>query len=195
MLPTDLIKTNSEGEHQKAFFAWINKAHRYGVTVASYEEAYYTHERALAFQKVVDDVSMLDFDLIHAIPNGGDRSARQGSSLKVQGVKPGIPDIFVPIPMVHRSNNSYITKSGLYIEMKKPELMRKVSFNDLQSILSVASSDQQDKITRLSKLGYVSVICFTWQQAVYELCHYMQHMPENYRFGDEGFLLGGKIYE
>lgn len=44
--------------------------------------------------------------LIFAIPNGGKRSPSQAAKLKVEGVVPGIPDLFIPEWM-------------LWVEMKK----------------------------------------------------------------------------
>lgn len=43
--------------------------------------------------------------LIFHIPNGERRDARTGSKLKKMGVKPGIPDLFIP-------------EMGIWIEMK-----------------------------------------------------------------------------
>lgn len=45
------------------------------------------------------------------IPNGGKRDAREAYNLKRQGVKPGVPDLCIPVP-----NSKY---HGLYIEMKR----------------------------------------------------------------------------
>ena len=42
------------------------------------------------FRKTYPDVR------IYAIPNGGGRSAGQGSALKSEGVSPGVPDLHVP---------------------------------------------------------------------------------------------------
>lgn len=47
---------------------------------------------------------------IHAIPNGGKRGFKTAKSLKDEGVKPGIFDIFLPIP-----RGDY---HGMYIEFK-----------------------------------------------------------------------------
>ena len=33
---------------------------------------------------------------IFAIPNGGTRSRSQGAKLKMEGVSPGVPDLFIP---------------------------------------------------------------------------------------------------
>ena len=38
--------------------------------------------------------------LMFAIPNGGARDAVTGAMLKREGVKPGVPDIFLPMPVL-----------------------------------------------------------------------------------------------
>lgn len=49
--------------------------------------------------------------LLHAIPNGGKRDIRTDAMLKAEGVKPGVPDIFLPI-----ARGPY---HGMYIELKR----------------------------------------------------------------------------
>ena len=53
----------------------------------------------------------INTDLIFAIPNGGSRHILEAVSLKRQGVKSGIPDIFFAYPSKHFH--------GLFIEMKR----------------------------------------------------------------------------
>jgi hypothetical protein len=50
---------------------------------------------------------------LHAIPNGGNRDAATGARLKAEGVKRGIPDLFLPVP-----KNFTRLYYGLYIEVK-----------------------------------------------------------------------------
>ncbi|MDR3135510.1 MAG: VRR-NUC domain-containing protein, partial [Deltaproteobacteria bacterium] len=49
--------------------------------------------------------------LFHAIPNGGKRDKATAARLKRAGVSPGVPDIFLPVPIGGFP--------GLYVEMKR----------------------------------------------------------------------------
>lgn len=49
-------------------------------------------------------------NLMFAIPNGGAREAITGAMLKAEGVKPGVPDLFLPFPI-----GPY---HGLFLEIK-----------------------------------------------------------------------------
>lgn len=51
-------------------------------------------------------------DYLIAIPNGGQRSAREGARLKAEGVKAGVSDLFLPI---RRGGFA-----GLWLELKAP---------------------------------------------------------------------------
>ena len=70
--------------------------------------------------------------LIFAIPNGGLRSKSQAMKLKVEGVVPGIPDLFVP-------------EWRLWIEMKKVKG-------------GVVSKEQQLMIKYLQSVGYSVIV-------------------------------------
>ena len=70
--------------------------------------------------------------LIFAIPNGGLRSKSQAMKLKVEGVVPGIPDLFVPA-------------WKLWIEMKKIKG-------------GVVSKEQQTMIDYLQSVGYHAIV-------------------------------------
>ena len=70
-----------------------------------------------------------DLWLAHAIPNGGKRSMSEAAAFVAEGVKSGVPDVFVPLP------NRFF--HGLYIEFKKaggsPSEEQRFFLNKLQS--------------------------------------------------------------
>lgn len=51
-----------------------------------------------------------DLEMMHAIPNGGHRHIGTARKLKAEGVKSGIPDVFLPAP-----RGQY---HGMYLELK-----------------------------------------------------------------------------
>lgn len=38
-----------------------------------------------------------ELEYIYHVPNGGSRNAREAANLKAQGVKPGVPDLELPV--------------------------------------------------------------------------------------------------
>lgn len=79
------------------------------------------------------------------IPNGGARDARTGAQLKRQGVKRGVPDLFVPVP----SKDSH----GLFIEMKRKDG-------------GTATREQREWIALLRANGYRAEVCHGAREAV-----------------------------
>ena len=74
--------------------------------------------------------------LLYAVPNGGKRNAREAARLKREGVRPGIPDLVLAIPM--------LPYHGLYIELKTPKGRLQPS--------------QRDVLLRLEDQGYMTQI-------------------------------------
>ena len=90
---------------------------------------------------------------MHAIPNGGKRDIRTAAMLKAEGVKPGVPDICLPVP---RGG-----KHGLYIELKR----RKGG---------TVSEAQQAWIRALCGQGYACTVCHGWDAARDEIMGYLR---------------------
>lgn len=91
--------------------------------------------------------------LLHAIPNGGLRDGRTAVTLQRTGVKPGVPDVCLPVP-----RNGY---GALYIEMKRQKG-------------GVVSSNQKTWIKRLNDAGNKAVVCRGWQQARDTIMDYLE---------------------
>lgn len=79
-----------------------------------------------------------ELKMLHHVPNGGSRHPAEAANLKAQGVKPGVPDLCLPVP-----KGKY---HGLYIEMKRREH-------------SKTSNDQLWWLKRLNEKGYFAVVC------------------------------------
>ncbi|HXF63049.1 MAG TPA: VRR-NUC domain-containing protein [Caldilineaceae bacterium] len=88
---------------------------------------------------------------LFAIPNGGHRHAAVAAKLKAEGVKPGVPDLFLPVP-----RGGY---HGLWIELK-------VGANQL-------TPAQQQWIEALARFGYLTVVCYGGAEAIAALEQYL----------------------
>lgn len=85
-----------------------------------------------------------ELEWIHHIPNGGRRDKTTGARLKKEGVKAGVPDLCLPVPM-----RGY---HGLYIEMK-------------QIAGGSVSPNQKRWLKHLNDSGYYAVIAHGWREA------------------------------
>ncbi|TRZ50799.1 MAG: VRR-NUC domain-containing protein [Dehalococcoidia bacterium] len=83
--------------------------------------------------------------LLFAIPNGGKRDQRTAASLKMEGVRAGVPDLFFAKP----TKSAY----GLFIEMKKV-------------VGGAVSKDQKKMLEALEDEGYVCRVARGGDQAI-----------------------------
>ncbi len=81
--------------------------------------------------------------MLYHIPNGGKRSKAEAGRFKAMGVKPGVPDIHLPVP-----RGPY---HSLYIELKAPK--------------GRVSENQADWLADLNRYGNKAVVCYGWEQA------------------------------
>ena len=119
------MKKESESLEQARFFAWVKK----------------------------NRSARPELHRVFAIPNGGYRTGVTAARMKMEGVEPGVPDIFCAI--VRGSHH------GLFIEMKR-------------NSKSASTSDAQDRmISRLLDGGYAVAVCHGMQEAVERLIEYL----------------------
>jgi hypothetical protein len=105
-----------EHEHQKALFIWWElEAGRRGINPR----------------------------LMWATPNGGFRHIGTARRLKAEGVKAGVPDVFLAIP-----SKGY---HGLFIELKAPK--------------GRVSPEQGEMVSILLLSGYQCRVCYGWDDA------------------------------
>lgn len=90
--------------------------------------------------------------LMHHCPNGGSRNAIEAHNLRLQGVKAGIPDIFLPC-----ARKGF---HGLYIELKRRQ-GGKVSY------------PQKRMLAALAEQGYRCEICHGADEAISVIQEYM----------------------
>jgi hypothetical protein len=90
--------------------------------------------------------------LMYHVPNGGKRNITTAKRLKAEGVKPGVPDIHLPVPRKGFH--------GLYIELKKQR--------------GSSTTENQDYwIEALNAQGYCAVVCRGWEEASRKIIEYL----------------------
>lgn len=92
-----------------------------------------------------------ELELMYHCPNGGRRNKLEAARLKREGVKKGVPDIFLPV-----AKNG---KHGLYIEMKSKQ--------------GKLEESQKAFIQKLKDQGYKVCVCYGWEQAKETLIEYL----------------------
>ena len=90
---------------------------------------------------------------MYAVPNGGSRNVIEARNLKRQGVKSGVPDICLPV-----AAGGY---HGLYIELK-------VGRNK-------PSENQEQWLEYLNKAGYMTKVCYGFQEARETIAGYISN--------------------
>ena len=115
-----------EDDHQKSLVSWAK--------VRRLPEA----------NNIEDGAKLIDY--LYAIPNGGTRNKREAGRLKLQGVKRGVSDLHLALPL-----NG---KAGLWIEMKQPD-RKKAKVTPLQ----------KEWLERMLLAGYEAHVCYGYQEA------------------------------
>ena len=94
-----------------------------------------------------------ELKLMFHIPNGGKRGKAEAGRFKAQGVKAGVPDIFLAVP-----RGAY---HGLFIEMKRQQGGK-------------ATPEQRQWLQELNGRGYRAVIAKGWEAAREEITQYLE---------------------
>lgn len=157
MTPTQLAKSKSEHSEQRALFAWCAMASQFGEQLANDDKSYKQAGYAVEVKQLTPHLhkGIVELTLLFAIHNQGHGDAIRGAKAKAEGVKPGVPDLMLPISRGHYH--------GLFIEMKRET--------------EGDESDQQVKWrNKLTGQGYLCCVCHGWKQAVDVLRSYLTGM-------------------
>lgn len=93
---------------------------------------------------------------LHHVPNGGLRSKAVAARLKAAGVKPGVPDVCLPVP-----RGGY---HGLYIELKVGK--------------NRPTEHQRAWLDHLQEAGYCAAVCWGWEAAKGQIEWYLQQKSQ-----------------
>lgn len=116
-------------------------------------------EQAALFEWAATQNKYPELELMFAVPNGSNKSFTARGKFKAEGLKPGVPDIFLPV-----AKGVY---HGLFIEMKpKPNKVLKIAKRQPEE-------PQKRYIKALNGQGYLALVCYGWEVAVDEIERYM----------------------
>lgn len=158
------LATETEHGQQAALFCWAACAARLGFLAANEPACYGSLGRASETYNVqeiwIDDrhipvAPVPALRWLAAIPNGGQRDKATAGRLKAEGVKAGVPDILLPVPVPISGGARML--HGFWIELKR-EIYRNRKDGG-------RSEEQLDWADYLRDAGYAYSLCFGWEEA------------------------------
>lgn len=97
-------------------------------------------------------------NMLYAVPNGGKRDKATAARLKAEGVKAGVPDVFLPV--------ARMGYHGFYIELKVGK--------------NKTSPEQVAWLAALKTEGYLVDVSYGWQEAAHKIVRYLGHEPKEF---------------
>ena len=97
-------------------------------------------------------------ELAFHVPNGGVRHPATGARFKAMGVKPGVPDVLLPV------------RSGLYVGLAI----------ELKAGKNKPTDHQQWWLTELWVSGWYTMVAYDWVPAAATTLVYLGHDPKAY---------------
>lgn len=156
MTPWELAKPGcKEDAEQRALFCWANCAASFGFEIAADPRGYVLTERSgiLALVRPVPAMNLL-----FAIHNQGHGDVIRGGRARAEGVKAGVPDLMLPVPL--KPPYPMEAYSGLFIELKR-------------RTKGVIGTAQTPWIANLRAQGYRVEVAIGWNQAANVIAEYM----------------------
>lgn len=117
-------------------------------------------QTALFLWAQVNQVRIPGVELMFAVPNGGYRLGKTARDLKDEGVKKGVPDVWLPVKGIHE-NRPVV---GLVIEMKFGK--------------NKATPEQEWWLDQMARNGWRTAVCYSWREAAKVICEHCMVDPE-----------------
>lgn len=111
----------------------------------------HAHQVALVEWTAWESKKTPELELLFACPNGGERHGAVAAKLKAEGVKAGVPDLFLPVPKQ--------PFHGLFIEMKHGK--------------NTTTEAQRWWLRRLKRQGYEVAVCYSCDEAIERIKGYL----------------------
>ena len=159
-------KTRKEHAEQVALFMWANMARLFGPNIANDPHSYsvagfakkqFEGKGGLGY--IQYSAPLVELKWLHAVHNQGHGDAIRGAQAKAEGVKAGVADIFLPMP-VSKLIVEEVRYAGLYIELKKKDSGK-------------AHAEQLDFQADMRAAGYKCEIIHGWELARDEILRYL----------------------
>lgn len=96
---------------------------------------------------------------IYAVPNGGKRSIGVAVKMKREGVKRGVPDVFIPFVKFDYSGVKGIIYPGMYLETK--------------TVTGKLSKEQKEYKAHLEMQGYAYRVCRSADELIEATADYL----------------------
>lgn len=143
------LNKNGEGYTDNTAMEGIKRADKNKTSKQRVTEA--EEQKALIQWAKFQEKKYPELKLLYHCPNGGTRNKLEAANLKRQGVKAGVPDLFLPVP---RNN-----KHGLFLEMK-------VGRNK-------CTDNQKKWIRALMEQNYEVKVCYSCEEAINVIKRYL----------------------
>lgn len=101
---------------------------------------------------------------LHSVPNGAHVTPVQAKVLLAEGLRAGVPDIFLDVPRAHFH--------GLRIELKAPE--QRDAKGTIAKRKGAASDLQKEWLTHYRNNGYAAFVAYGWEDAQDKILMYLK---------------------
>lgn len=190
--PWTRAKSGTEHGEQSALFMWCNMARMFSVAAAEDPASYSVAGHAQRMYGAPQGGECIpELGRLYAIKNQGHGDKIRGNQSKAEGVKAGVPDIFLPAPRHAGQMDATYWQPfvspfggggygfgvicGLYIELKRPgsKKVGKRKAEVVDQAAGVTSSEQDDWVAYLRSQGYAVVVAYGWREAADVMLRYL----------------------